>query len=96
MDRLPHPWNTGFEWRDHHGAGTTITAEQAAQFDELGYFVLEDVFDTATLERLDAELQPGDRYAKQFLSGESAMQRGSAATRRKRVASIARLTAVAH
>lgn len=69
MDRVPHPWNTGFEWRDHPGAGTTITAEQATQFDELGYFVLEDVFDTATLDRLDAELQPGDRYAKQFLSG---------------------------
>ena len=50
MDRVPHPWNTGFEWQNHTGECTTVTAEQAAQFDEVGYFVLEDVFDRATLD----------------------------------------------
>lgn len=70
MDRVPHPWNTGFVWHDHSAGCTTIAAEQAAQFDELGYFVLEDVFDRATLERLDRELEPGDRHVKQFLAGE--------------------------
>lgn len=65
---MPHPWNTGFVWQDHSAGCTTITAEQAAQFDELGYFVLEDVFDVATLERLDHELEPGDRHVKRFLA----------------------------
>ena len=69
MDRRPHPWNTGFEWQNHTGECTTVTTEQAAQFDELGYFVLEDAFDNATLQQLDAALQPGDRRAKEFLSG---------------------------
>ena len=69
MERRPHPWNTAFEWQDHSGAGTTVTTEQAAQFDELGYFVLEDAFDNATLQQLDAALQPGDRRAKEFLAG---------------------------
>jgi phytanoyl-CoA hydroxylase len=69
MDRVPHPWNTGFEWQDHTGECTTVTSEQAAQFDELGYFVLDDVFDRATLERLDAALQPGDRRTQEFLAG---------------------------
>jgi ectoine hydroxylase-related dioxygenase (phytanoyl-CoA dioxygenase family) len=69
MDRVPHPWNTGFEWENHTGECTTVTSEQAAQFDELGYFVIEDVFDAATLERLDEALQPGDRMTKEFLGG---------------------------
>jgi hypothetical protein len=49
-----HPWNTSFAWQHHAGDCTTITAEQAAQFDALGYFVFENAFDAATLERLDA------------------------------------------
>ena len=68
MERVPHPWNTGFAWPEHSGECTTITTEQAARFDELGFFVLEDVFDAATLDRLDHELEPGDRHVKQFLS----------------------------
>ena len=69
MERKPHPWNTHFEWENHTGPCTTVTAEQAAQFDELGYFVLDDVFDATTLERLDHALQPGDARTKEFLAG---------------------------
>ena len=69
MQRAPHPWNTGFVWSDRAGELTTITAEQAKQFDELGYFVVEDAFDTATLARLDAELVRGDDLVKEFLTG---------------------------
>jgi ectoine hydroxylase-related dioxygenase (phytanoyl-CoA dioxygenase family) len=69
MDRRPHPWNTGFEWQNHTGELTTLTAQQAGEFDELGFFVFEDVFDAATLEQLDAALQPGDQRTKEFLSG---------------------------
>ena len=51
MERAPHPWNTAFTWEDHTGECTTISREQARQFDELGFFVLEDVFDAGTLAR---------------------------------------------
>ncbi len=69
MRRALHPWNTGFVWPDHTGPRTTISAEQARQFDELGYFVVEDAFDAATLARLAAELEPGDERTKAFLAG---------------------------
>jgi ectoine hydroxylase-related dioxygenase (phytanoyl-CoA dioxygenase family) len=67
VERVPHPWNTGFRWEDHRGPFTTVTAEQARRFDELGYFLVEDAFDAATLARLDAELAPGDEQVKKFL-----------------------------
>jgi phytanoyl-CoA hydroxylase len=68
MERVTHPWNVDFAWRNHAGSYTTITAEQAARFDELGYFVVEDVFDAPTLAALDAELERGDRHAQRFLA----------------------------
>ena len=45
MDRAPHPWNRDFAWSDHTGPLGFVTAQQAAEFDELGYFVIEDAFD---------------------------------------------------
>jgi phytanoyl-CoA hydroxylase len=69
MRRALHPWNTGFVWSDHAGECTTVSAEQARDFDELGYFVVEDAFDASILAHLDAELSPGDEKAKQFLAG---------------------------
>ncbi len=68
MRRSLHPWNHDFVWRDHPGPFTTITADQARQFDDLGYFVVEDAIDAATLSRLDAELTSGDERAKEFLA----------------------------
>ena len=62
-----HPWNRTFTWRDHQGPFEFVTPAQAAQFDELGYFVVEDAFDAATLEQLDAALAPGDDDVKRFL-----------------------------
>jgi ectoine hydroxylase-related dioxygenase (phytanoyl-CoA dioxygenase family) len=69
MERAPHPWNHGFAWTDHAAPFSFVTTEQAAAFDELGYFVLEDAFDAATLQELDAALVPGDDQVKQFLAG---------------------------
>src|SRR6476660_5584696 len=66
--RAPHKWNESFSWHDHDDAVTTISPEQAKQFDELGYFVVEDAFDAATLARLDQELLPGDDAVKRFLA----------------------------
>jgi phytanoyl-CoA hydroxylase len=68
MRRALHPWNTGFVWPDHTGPHTAVSADQARQFDELGYFVVEDAFDAATLARLAAELEPGDEQTRQFLA----------------------------
>jgi phytanoyl-CoA hydroxylase len=69
MRRARHPWNTGFVWADHAGEHAHISPEQAGQFDELGYFVVEDAFDAPTLEQLATELASGDEKAKQFLAG---------------------------
>jgi ectoine hydroxylase-related dioxygenase (phytanoyl-CoA dioxygenase family) len=68
VERAPHPWNKGFTWEEHRGPYTTVSEQQARAFDELGYFVFEDAFDTRTLERLDAELAPGDDAVKRFLT----------------------------
>ena len=52
-----HPWHEEFVWPDHTGPFTTITAEQAEQFDREGYFVVEDAFDAELLADLDAEIR---------------------------------------
>ena len=67
--RDPHPWNSGFDWPSHSGACTTVSVAQAAQFDELGYFVFEDAFSADELAELDAALAPGDARAREFLAG---------------------------
>ena len=69
IERKPHELNAGFTWVDHDGEPSTITREQQRQFDELGYFVVEDVFDSAIRARLDAELAGGDAAVKKFLRG---------------------------
>jgi ectoine hydroxylase-related dioxygenase (phytanoyl-CoA dioxygenase family) len=67
VPRAPHPWNFGFEWRDHTGPFSTVTEEQAAAFDRDGFFVVPDAFDAATLARLDAELAPGEARVRELL-----------------------------
>jgi ectoine hydroxylase-related dioxygenase (phytanoyl-CoA dioxygenase family) len=69
MRRALHPWNTDYVWSDHTGERTTISADQARAFDQLGFFVMEDAFDAPTLAKLEAELGPGDEQAKEFLAG---------------------------
>jgi phytanoyl-CoA hydroxylase len=69
MRRSLHPWNHDFAWADHPGPFTTISADQARAFDDVGYFVVEDAFDAPTLARLERELSSGDEHAKEFLAG---------------------------
>src|SRR4051794_7828644 len=64
-----HPWNVSFSWVDHEGPFTTITSEQARQYDELGFFVVEDAFDEPTLHDLDAAIAPGEAKVREFLGG---------------------------
>ncbi len=60
----PHPWNHGFVWEDHRGPFRLVTDEQAAAFDEAGFFVLGRAFDDATVgaardecDRFDAKVE---------------------------------------
>lgn len=68
MERAPHPWNTGFSWPAHKVV-ETISVEQAGDYDELGFFVIEDAFDADEMERLDLALAAGDVQAKELLAG---------------------------
>jgi hypothetical protein len=63
-----HPWNDSFEWRDHDGPFTTITPEQARQFDELGFFVVDDAFSAAEMQQLDQAIAPGEAKVREFLA----------------------------
>jgi phytanoyl-CoA hydroxylase len=63
----PHPWNQAFTWESHEGPFATITAEHARQYDELGFFVIEDAFDAATLRDVDAAIAPGEAKVRAFL-----------------------------
>ncbi len=67
MERVPHPWNTGFAWQDHSADCTTITTEQAAQFDELGFIVLEGMFEPALIARVTEELDGFELKVDAFL-----------------------------
>jgi ectoine hydroxylase-related dioxygenase (phytanoyl-CoA dioxygenase family) len=64
-----HPWNMSFAWDDHTGPFTTITAEQARQYDELGFFVVPDAFTDAEMRALDEAIAPGESKAREFLAG---------------------------
>jgi ectoine hydroxylase-related dioxygenase (phytanoyl-CoA dioxygenase family) len=63
-----HPWNVAFSWPDHQGPFTTVTPEQARQYDELGFFVIEDAFDAGTLRDLDEAIAPREAKAREFLA----------------------------
>lgn len=69
MNPLPrHPWNSDFTWVDHTGPFRRITAEQAAAFDEQGFFVIEDAVDPATIAALTDAIDPFDREVMDFLA----------------------------
>jgi len=38
-----HPWNTSFTWESHSAQSGAVTQAQIDQFDELGFFVLNDI-----------------------------------------------------
>jgi phytanoyl-CoA hydroxylase len=63
----PHPWNTSFEWATPQGPFRRVTDAQAAQFDELGFVVLEDLVDAATVAEITDELDAYEAKVDQFL-----------------------------
>jgi ectoine hydroxylase-related dioxygenase (phytanoyl-CoA dioxygenase family) len=62
-----HPWSRGFAWRAPSGPFRRISAAQARQWDEQGFFVLEDAFDAATVARVIAEIDPIEARGEAWL-----------------------------
>jgi ectoine hydroxylase-related dioxygenase (phytanoyl-CoA dioxygenase family) len=67
MKATPHAWNRDFAWQPPRGAFRRIDAAQARSWDEQGYFVLEDAFDAATVQRVIAEIDPFEQKSEAFL-----------------------------
>jgi len=66
-DVVEHPWNTSFRWQDRSGAGTTLSAAQVADFDRLGYLVVPDLVDAATLAAARTEIDGFEAEVDAFL-----------------------------
>ena len=67
----PHPWNTGFTWQrppDRHLR--VVNAEQADQFHDLGFTVVEDVFDARELGEVTVALDEIEARADAFLHSQ--------------------------
>jgi phytanoyl-CoA hydroxylase len=54
----PHELNTSFRWSDHVGPFRAITSEQARQYDERGYFVLDGALTAAEVDELTQAIDP--------------------------------------
>jgi ectoine hydroxylase-related dioxygenase (phytanoyl-CoA dioxygenase family) len=70
MKPEPHPWNHGFEWRDHAGPYQVCTPDQAAQFDREGYFVLEGVLDGDEVAAVRAEIDGFEARLEELLRSQ--------------------------
>jgi phytanoyl-CoA hydroxylase len=55
-----HERNTTFSWSAHTGPFRAITATQARQYDERGFFVLEDALEPAEVDALVAAIDPDE------------------------------------
>ncbi len=64
---MDSPTNDAFEWRSRKGPFRRISEAQARQYDELGFFVLEDAFDAATIAALVREIDPIEAMVEEVL-----------------------------
>ncbi len=62
-----HPLNASFHWDPPKGPHRRISAEQAASYDERGFFLLEDAFDAATAQAVCDEIDPIEARVEQYL-----------------------------
>src|SRR6187551_1119724 len=58
MNPRLHARNVDFQWSSPPGPFRRITGEQARQWNERGYFLLENALDRPTVERAIAEIDP--------------------------------------
>ncbi len=62
-----HPLNQDFRWEPRGGPYRRISAVQARQWSDQGFFVLEDAVEPATLGRLIAEIDPWEAEREEWL-----------------------------
>ena len=62
-----HSLNEAFTWVRRQPPFRGITAEQAAAYDELGYFVVEGAFGPETVAEVMAEIDPIEREFEDLL-----------------------------
>jgi phytanoyl-CoA hydroxylase len=62
-----HPLNDAFIWVPRRPPFRSLTPPQAEAYDELGYFVMEDVFDPETVADVIAEIDPFEREFEAIL-----------------------------
>jgi len=68
-----HPLNKAFNWATLRPPFRCITEEQAVAYDELGYFVMENAFDPASVQDVMAEIDPyEDELEAQLLKADGA------------------------
>jgi ectoine hydroxylase-related dioxygenase (phytanoyl-CoA dioxygenase family) len=63
----PHPLNHDFEWARLRPPFAAITASQAADYDDYGFFVIDDALDADTVAGLLAEIDPFERELEEQL-----------------------------
>jgi ectoine hydroxylase-related dioxygenase (phytanoyl-CoA dioxygenase family) len=64
---LRHPLNVDFTWTAPRPPFGFVTAEQAAAYDELGFFVLENAFDPAAVAKVVGEIDPIEHELEDLL-----------------------------
>jgi ectoine hydroxylase-related dioxygenase (phytanoyl-CoA dioxygenase family) len=62
-----HDFNTEFTWRPVEGPFRRVTEKQAQEFNDLGFFVLEDALDATELTKLLAEIDPAEEAGERML-----------------------------
>jgi ectoine hydroxylase-related dioxygenase (phytanoyl-CoA dioxygenase family) len=67
MKLEPHPLNRNFQWQAAPPPYRRLTPEQVRAYDELGFFVLPEVFDAETVARVEAEIDPAEAEVEEAL-----------------------------
>lgn len=67
MERTRHRWNDGFTHRPLPRRLGTISEQQAADYDESGFFVMRGVFDGDRMAELDRAIEPGEERIRSLL-----------------------------
>ncbi len=67
IEPTPHPLNRDFEWAPLRPPFGAITVEQAASYDEDGFFIIEDALDADIVGELVAEIDPFEREVEEQL-----------------------------
>jgi len=67
MNPVRHPLNKAFAWREAKPPYQIIDSQQAAQWNQSGYFLLENVFTEADLQPLIEVIDPLEAKTNEFL-----------------------------